>query len=429
MALHPHKKRLATNVFSLSILQAFTYILPLATLPYLINVLGVDNYGLIVFAQTIVMFFSVFIDYGFNLSATREVAICKKDGARLEELLSAVFLIKSALTLLSIIPFYFIVASVERFSEHASIFFVSFSIVAGQIIYPVWFFQGVEKMHFITRITIFSKLLFTALVFILIKGPEDLLLVPALNSGAAILIGLLSVYAIRNKLGYSFAPPSARFLVKCFKDSSSFFLSRAAVTLYTTANKLTLGLFLGNASVGYYDIAEKIYAAAQAVYTPIVQSLYPYVAVNKDIALFKKIFVVVCVTNTAGVAVLFFSGPQLLELVFSDSIALESVLVLNQLLVALLIVVPSILLGYPLLGALGHARYANLSVTFAGATHLLGLTFLAFVNNITIYNVASMLIITQAVDFSYRLYWVKKKKLFSPHQTPSHQTPSHQLDE
>jgi len=69
------KKRLLSNFFSLSVLQIFTYILPLLTLPYLVRVLGVEKFGLVMFAQAFMMLFNLLVEYGFILSATREVSI------------------------------------------------------------------------------------------------------------------------------------------------------------------------------------------------------------------------------------------------------------------------------------------------------------------------------------------------------------------
>src|SRR5690554_7538012 len=73
------KKRLLGNFLSLSGLQVFTYILPLITLPYLVRVLGVEKYGLVMFAQSFIMFFNILVDYGFNLSATREIAVNRSE--------------------------------------------------------------------------------------------------------------------------------------------------------------------------------------------------------------------------------------------------------------------------------------------------------------------------------------------------------------
>jgi PST family polysaccharide transporter len=66
--------RLWENIASLSTLQALNYAVPLATVPYLVRVLGFAQFGLLSFAQALIIYFDLIADYGFNLSATRAVA-------------------------------------------------------------------------------------------------------------------------------------------------------------------------------------------------------------------------------------------------------------------------------------------------------------------------------------------------------------------
>ncbi|MQR87687.1 oligosaccharide flippase family protein [Bacillus megaterium] len=71
-------KKLLENVLSLVVLQGSNYILPLITFPYLVRILGAENFGLIAFATSFMYFFIVFTDYGFNVTATKKIAIEKK---------------------------------------------------------------------------------------------------------------------------------------------------------------------------------------------------------------------------------------------------------------------------------------------------------------------------------------------------------------
>lgn len=161
--------------------------------------------------------------------------------------------------------------------------------------------------------------------------------------------------------------------------------------------------------VGYYSIAEKLYIAMQSLYSPITQVLYPYVAKERNIKLFKKIFYSVVGLNILGVIFLYFFGEYIFAFLFTKEIGTESISVFKIFLVANLIVVPSILIGYPFLGALG---FSNKSVINGSIVHLLGLTSLILTDNITIYNVAFMIIVTELLVLGQRTFWIKENKLW-----------------
>jgi len=406
------KKRLLSNFFSLSILQAFTYILPLLTLPYLVRVLGIEKFGLVMFAQAFIIFFNILVDYGFGLSATREVSIHRNNKEKVTEIFSSVMIIKFILIVISFALMSIIIISFEKFSSDWELYYFTFLWVIGQALFPIWYFQGMEKMKYITIVNITSKLIFTALIFIVIREPSDYLYVPILNGFGFIVGGLISLWIIHRHFNQSFMFQQYHTLKGYFLDSSQFFLSRVSVSVYTSANAFVLGLFLGNTMVGYYSIAEKLYQALQSFYGPITQALYPYVAKERNINLFKKLFSGIIIVNTLGIAFLYFIGPMIFDLLFTQHIGSESVRVFNILLLAALVVVPSVLIGYPFLAALGFSKYANLSVVYGSIFHIVGLSLLAFLDKITIYSVSFMVVNTEILVLMYRVYGIKRNNLW-----------------
>jgi len=406
------KKRLLSNFFSLSVLQAFTYILPLLTLPYLVRVLGIEKFGLVMFAQAFIMFFNILVDYGFNLSATREISIHRDNKEKLTEIFSSVIIIKFTLIVISFLILSIIVFSFEKFSSDWELYYLTFLWVIGQALFPIWYFQGLEKMKYITIVNITSKLIFTIAIFIFIQNETDYIIVPILNGLGFIVGGILSLWIINKNFNQSFKIQSMQIVMMHFRDSSQFFLSRVSVSIYTSSNAFVLGLFTNITIVGYYSIAEQLYKAIQGFYQPIVQVLYPYVAKEKNIPLFKKIFTLSIIINTLGIILLYFIGGYIFDFLFSSKIGSESLEVFHILLLSALVVVPSILIGYPFLGALGFAKYANNSVIFGSILHLLGLFTLALTNNITIYSVAFMVLVTEIFVFIYRFSKVKGEQLW-----------------
>jgi len=405
------KKRLLENFLSLTVLQGANYILPLITLPYLVRVLGPEKFGLIMFAQAFIQYFVILTDYGFNLSATREISIHRDNKDKVSEIFSSVMIIKFFLLILSFIIMTIIVFSFEKFRKDWLIYYLTFGIVFGQVLFPVWFFQGMEKMKYITFLNITAKLIFTLSIFIFIRGVADYIYVPLINSLGFILAGFLSIYIIFKNFGINFKLPDKKALKYHIKDSSQFFLSRISLSIYTSTNTFVLGLFTNTKMVGYYSIAEKMYTAVQQLFHPLVNTLYPYVAYKKNVFLYKKIFKLVLLISFFSVIILFFISDKIITLIFGQGLDL-SIDVFKILLIALLCVVPSILLGYPFLAALGYSRYANYSVIFGSLFHIMGLIFLVVFDLINIYNIALMVLLTESFVLFYRLYGVFKNRLW-----------------
>lgn len=404
MAAKKNSSRLLSNFLSLSALQIFTYALPLLTLPYLVRVLGVENYGLVMFAQSFIMFFIILVDYGFNLSATREISVHRDNKEKVSEIYSSVMTIKVILIFLSFFILSVVVYSFEKINQDKELYLITYLMVVGQGLFPVWYFQGLERMKYITGINILSRVIFTVAIFAFVNEADDYILVPLLN-GLGITIGsLYSLYLIRTSFNQKFTLQSFDTIRTHFKDSTDFFLSRVSVSIYTSANAFVLGLFTNNTMVGYYSIAEKLYQAIQGLYGPISQALYPYVAKEKNIALYKKIFFSVIAVNILGVAFMFFLGELIFTVVFTNEIGSETIKVFYVLLLANLVAVPSVLLGYPFLAALGYIKDANNSVIIGSIVHILGLSLLASLDLITIYNVAYMVVSTELTVLVYRVF-------------------------
>lgn len=404
------KKRLASNFFSLSVLQIFSYVLPLLTLPYLVRVLGVETFGLVAFATAFITFFNILVDYGFNLSATREVSIHRENKDKITEIYSSVLSIKFILIFVSFVIFSFIVFTFEKFSSHALLYFITFISVIGQALFPIWYFQGMERMKYITIINIFSKVVFTIAIFVFVHEESDYLLVPLLN-GLGILVGsLYALYIIKKDFNQSFVLQNIETMKIHFKDSSQFFLSRVSVSIYTSANAFVLGLFTDNTMVGYYSIAEKLYMAMQGLYHPIVNTIYPYLSKSKNILFYNKLFIVIFILNLFGVIFVYLFSEEIINILFNlSSFEVNSILLI--LVTSSILHVPAILLGYPLLAAFGYPKYANLTVIQSSIIHLVGLGILSLLGMINIYSVAFMVLVTETTVFITRVYYAKKMKL------------------
>ncbi len=252
------RKAVMKNVASLSTLQAITYLLPIIVVPYLFRAIGPEKFGLICFAQAFVQYFMIITDYGFGVSATKEISLCREEHHKVCTVFSSVMILKFVLAFLSLILLSIIVYSIPRFRNDWMVYAFSFGAVIGNTIFPVWFFQGTEKMRHIAELNILGGVCYAILIFVFVKGPHDYLMVPIINSCVFLTTGLLGQYVAFRKFGILFRFPSYENVRQQLRAGWDIFISIAAINAYTTTRIFTVGLLTNNTITGFYSIAEKI---------------------------------------------------------------------------------------------------------------------------------------------------------------------------
>jgi len=261
---HPRERKVVmNNVASLTSLQAMTYILPLIIMPYLFRVIGPDKFGLIAFAQAFVQYFTILTDYGFGISATKEISLCRNERCRVENIFSSVMAVKIALAFFSLLALSILVYFIPKFRQDWPVYLLSFGAVAGNTIFPVWFFQGTEKMRHIADLNILGGVILALLIFTCVRTPDDYLLVPLINSAVMMITGILGLYIVFKKFGISFKFPGYGNIRGQLKAGWDIFISNVAINSYTTTRVFAVGLLTNNTVTGFYSMAEKIANAVQ----------------------------------------------------------------------------------------------------------------------------------------------------------------------
>lgn len=278
-------KILVSNFVYLGILQSLNLLLPLLTFPYLVRVLGIENFGLLSFSFALITYFQIVTDFGFNAIATRDISVAIEDKERQQTIFNDVMSTKLFLLVLCFVVMTIIVFSFELFRNHWEIYFFSFGSVLGQAIFPVWFFQGVQKMRYITYLNLFTKIIFTIAIFVFVKQKQDYFLVPIFNALGFITAGIISFYFIRKHFKLHLKLQSFQRIKDQLIKGKYVFLSEFKISLFTNTNILILGIFVGNHAVGYFTSAEKLARAIGNFQTPISNTLFPFL--SKEMALNK----------------------------------------------------------------------------------------------------------------------------------------------
>ncbi|MGC2400170.1 MAG: oligosaccharide flippase family protein [Acidobacteriaceae bacterium] len=261
------------NVVALYGVQACTYALPLLTFPYLARVLGPSGWGVVVYAQAIGIVIAGLVEYGFDISASRETSRHRDEPERLSALISGVLGAKSLLALAGIAG----ALLSRRFTYHvapSNILFWSSTIWGVcQGINMLWYFQGMERMRLASALEVGGKVLATLSIFVLVRKPEDGWKVMAAQCvGCVVSHGITVVLAYR-EVGFRW--PTFSSVRQALSMGGSMFLFRTVQGLSGSVDRLVLGAFAPVAALGEYAGAERITRVFQQGMWPVNQALYP----------------------------------------------------------------------------------------------------------------------------------------------------------
>ena len=326
---HPdHSNRLLRsglvhNVTALYGVQACTYALPLLTFPYLAHVLGPSGWGVVVFAQAIGDVIASVVEYGFDISASRETSRQRSDPKRLSALISGVLGAKVLLAMVCIAGAVFS----RRFTHHVApslaLFWASTIWGVCQGINMLWFFQGLERMRLASVLEIGGKVLATLSIFLLVHKPEDgWKVMGAQCVGCVVAHGVTVVLAYR-EVGFQWPTPSSVW--NALRLGGSMFLFRAVQSLSGAVNRLVLGTVAPVAVLGEYAGAERITRVFQQGMWPVNQALYPKMtqqAQNNPGNAMKTVRLSLLFLGALGLIfglAIFFGAPLLVHLVLGQA--------------------------------------------------------------------------------------------------------------
>ena len=265
-------------------------------------------------------------------------------------------------------------------------------------------------MTAITIRTVIIKVFFAAAMLIFLKRPDQVWIIPLLNiigNGIAMIVAYIHV---NKQFGIKFAAVKVKEVFGEMWRSSTFFFSRIATTAYTALNTIILDIITqSGAQTGYYTSANKLITAGKNGLSPIADSMYPYMAKNKDFKLVKKVLLVFEPVIFLFCAVVFIFAEPLCGWFFGADFA-QAGLVLRAMLPVGVIVLPSYILGFPTLTAMGISKHANYSTIVGSVFHITVLSILFFTDNLGMISLAASVSVTEAVILLYRIIVIIKNR-------------------
>lgn len=364
------------SIVSLALVQGADYLVPLLAIPYLLRVLGSEGYGKIAFIQAFCMYFVMLTEYGFGWTGTRRVAVERSDRARVSATFWEVQTVRLLMALISFAVAALLAMVVPQLRALSFLLLLGMLPVAGAVIYPLWFLQGLERMREAAAIMLAVRFALLAGVFLLVDSREDINIAAALQMGSTPLAGIFACGYLARTRSVAWARPRIDGVRRQIAEGWHAFLAAASSTVYRSGNAVVLGLIAGPVPVAYYSLVEKLVKAVQELNRPIAQATFPrvsaYAAESKAAAvrLLRKLVLGIGGLCLALSILLYAFAPQIIRLVAGSGFD-EAVPVLR-----LMSVIPFIgglnqIFGVQTMHPFGFAREFSLYVGLAGIADIL----------------------------------------------------------
>ena len=366
------------------VLQILKYLFPLLLIPYLTRVLGTEGYAVYAYVLSFMGVVQTIADFGFTLSGTKKVVDLRGDTAALSRLVGAITVAR----LMLLCGLFFCVMVVTRFipimAENTVYVIWAFFATAGRTVLPDFIFQGNERMGPLTTRYFASKGVQVALTILLVRGPGDLILVAVADVLSEIVDIAWSYRAQKRMFGVGIARPTFKESFEELRVSAIYCVSNVSSSLFSGFTTVIIGLAItSKTDIAFWSLTLTTVNAVQSLYTPIANSLYPHMIKNRDFGFARKLALVALPVLVLGiVAYCALSKPIMLVLGGPEYVGGAHVMWMIS--PIFIFSFYGILIGWPVLGAMGHVKELTVSTLFTGIVNVVSLLALYLAGLITL---------------------------------------------
>lgn len=400
-------KALFENFSYITLLQVFSLLAPFITFPYLVRVLGKDLYAFVLTAQVLASYASLIIDFGSNSVCAKHISLNREDESKISEIVSSVYCLRFLLFVACFFIYLSVVLIIPAYREHLLLFIFTYGLTINDLLFPQFFFQGMEKMKFIAIINIVMKSIFIGLVFLVVKVPSDYIFVPLLNSIGYTIGGAIALYIVFIKFKIKFHVPKMSVIMFYLRDSSAIFATSLICTIKDKLNYFFVGSFSGMANVIVYDLGLKFNSLITVPLSIINTVLFPKFAKNRDVAKLKKVMFIsllIAIVMVIGINILL---PFIVHLFTGDGNI--ELMPLRLFLLAPIMLSVSSVISSNLFVAFGYNKYVFYSIVVTTIAYIISLLIAFLTNQLNgVYSFIIIALVSYLTELVYRLITAKK---------------------
>ena len=298
----------AENYVFMTVLQALNMCFYLLVYPFLIRVLGVDSYGLYVYAAAVVALFVTFVSFGYDLPAAKRIAENVGDKNAMSQILSEVTTSKLLLEVFAMIVYFGLFLLLPKMQANPILFVIVFFQTITNIFFPQWYFQGVQRMRVVTYIQVAFKVLSLPFLFWFLHDAQDNWVYALIVTITAIAGGVVAWLIIIYKDGIKVRLVSLSAIEVSIRNALPFFLSNTTGVIKEQGVVLLIGQFLGMNDVAIYDLANKIILIPRTLFSKLNDALFPKMMAQQNESRRRKILIGEIVIGLASIALIAIFG-------------------------------------------------------------------------------------------------------------------------
>jgi PST family polysaccharide transporter len=298
----------AENYVFMTVLQALNVCFYLLVYPFLIRVLGVDSYGLYVYAAAVVALFVTFVSFGYDLPAAKRIAENVGDKNAMSQILSEVTTSKLLLEVFAMIVYLGLFLLLPKMQANPILFAIVFFQTTTNILFPQWYFQGVQRMRVVTYIQVAFKVLSLPFLFWFLHDAQDNWVYALIVTITAIAGGVVAWLIIVYKDGIKVRLVSLSAIQVSIRNALPFFLSNTTGVIKEQGVVLLIGQFLGMNDVAIYDLANKIILIPRTIFSKLNDALFPKMMAQQNESRRRKILIGEIVIGLASIALIAIFG-------------------------------------------------------------------------------------------------------------------------
>ena len=397
--------KIVRNTTMLYILNIAKIVFPLITLPYLTRVLSVPCYGVVSYVKAIMQYMQLIVDFGFLLSGTKDIVRAGDDNDRIDHEVGNIFFARLILAVIAFLVLCIVSPLIKILRENFLFTLLSYVVVALTALLMDYYFRGIERMEIITIRFVVMRGIATALTFLFVHSDKDILWIPIIDSiGTIVAIILVWIELLKFNVHIKF--DGIRAAIQKLKDSWIYFFSNMATTAFNALNTVLIGVYINEADVAFWSLCMQLIGAVQSFYTPLTNGIYPQMVRTRKRSLIQKMMIIFMPIVVVGCIITFFVAKYVLLIVGGEKYV-DAEYLLRLLIPVLFFSFPSMLYGWPTLGAIEKQKETTMTTIISAVFQVTMILLLIVFDHFNLISVAVLRGCTEAVLLVLRFgtYW------------------------